>query len=94
MLDQRQLADPRIGLAQTSMGRLTLNVLLSFAQFEREVTSELRSSISCDGLRCSRTDLMTSAHGAALILSSAKRPEGRRWIPPSGDRFPVFAQAG
>ena len=24
----------------TSMGRLTLNVLLSFAQFEREVTSE------------------------------------------------------
>jgi site-specific DNA recombinase len=26
----------------TSMGRLTLNVLLSFAQFEREVTSECR----------------------------------------------------
>jgi DNA invertase Pin-like site-specific DNA recombinase len=26
----------------TSMGRLTLNVLLSFAQFEREVTGELR----------------------------------------------------
>ena len=25
----------------TSMGRLTLNVLLSFAQFEREVTGEL-----------------------------------------------------
>jgi site-specific DNA recombinase len=24
----------------TSMGRLTLNVLLSFAQFEREVTGE------------------------------------------------------
>jgi site-specific DNA recombinase len=24
----------------TSMGRLTLNVLLSFAQFEREVTAE------------------------------------------------------
>ena len=24
----------------TSMGRLTLNVLLSFAQFEREITSE------------------------------------------------------
>jgi site-specific DNA recombinase len=30
----------------TSMGRLTLNVLLSFAQFEREVTSE-RSWYSC-----------------------------------------------
>ena len=27
----------------TSMGRLTLNVLLSFAQFEREVTSDLPS---------------------------------------------------
>src|SRR5213595_553992 len=31
----------------TSMGRLTLNVLLSFAQFEREVTSErIRDKIS------------------------------------------------
>ena len=30
----------------TSMGRLTLNVLLSFAQFEREVTAE-RISASC-----------------------------------------------
>ena len=32
----------------TSMGRLTLNVLLSFAQFEREVTSErIRDKIAC-----------------------------------------------
>ena len=32
----------------TSMGRLTLNVLLSFAQFEREVTSErIRDKIPC-----------------------------------------------
>ena len=31
----------------TSMGRLTLNVLLSFAQFERELTSErIRDKIS------------------------------------------------
>jgi DNA invertase Pin-like site-specific DNA recombinase len=31
----------------TSMGRLTLNVLLSFAQFEREVTSErIRDTIA------------------------------------------------
>jgi len=29
----------------TSMGRLTLNVLLSFAQFEREVTSEYGATI-------------------------------------------------
>jgi hypothetical protein len=34
------------------------------------------------------------SHGAALILSFAKRPEGQRWIPPSGDRFPVLRQAG
>ena len=32
----------------TSMGRLTLNVLLSFAQFEREVTAErIRDKICC-----------------------------------------------
>src|SRR5246127_1220240 len=30
------------------------------------------------------------SHGAALILSSAKRPEGRRWIPPSGDLLGWF----
>ena len=34
----------------TSMGRLTLNVLLSFAQFEREVTSErIRDKIAAYG---------------------------------------------
>ena len=34
----------------TSMGRLTLNVLLSFAQFEREVTSErIRDKIAGGG---------------------------------------------
>jgi DNA invertase Pin-like site-specific DNA recombinase len=32
----------------TSMGRLTLNVLLSFAQFEREITGErIRDKIGC-----------------------------------------------
>ena len=30
----------RVFNTTTSMGRLTLNILLSFAQFEREVTSE------------------------------------------------------
>jgi site-specific DNA recombinase len=35
----------------TSMGRLTLNVLLSFAQFEREVTSErIRDKIAAEQL--------------------------------------------
>ena len=36
----------------TSMGRLTLNVLLSFAQFEREVTGErIRDKISASKRR-------------------------------------------
>src|ERR1700722_17610529 len=30
----------RVGMPRTSMGRLTLNVLLSFAQFDREVIGE------------------------------------------------------
>jgi site-specific DNA recombinase len=35
----------------TSMGRLTLNALLSFAQFEREVTGErIRDKIAASGL--------------------------------------------
>jgi DNA invertase Pin-like site-specific DNA recombinase len=39
----------------TSMGRLTLNVLLSFAQFEREVTSErIRDKIAASKMRACR----------------------------------------
>src|ERR1700756_5248384 len=37
----------------TSMGRLTLNVLLSFAQFEREVTGErIRDKIAASKRKC------------------------------------------
>ena len=37
----------------TSMGRLTLNVLLSFAQFEREVTAErIRDKIAASKKKC------------------------------------------
>ena len=43
---------------------------------------------------CGDTPSGTESHGAALILSFAKRPEGRRWMPPSGDPFPVLRQAG
>ena len=51
------------------MGRLTLNVLLSFAQFEREVTGE----------RNPRQDRGVEEEGAepyprALLNSSALRP--------------------
>src|SRR4051794_40538582 len=38
--DARTRRDAQAFNTTTSMGRLTLNVLLSFAQFEREVTSE------------------------------------------------------
>jgi site-specific DNA recombinase len=38
----------------TSMGRLTLNVLLSFAQFEREVTGErIRDKIAASKRKAS-----------------------------------------
>src|SRR5262249_54934831 len=41
----------------TSMGRLTLNVLLSFAQFEREVTAErIRDKISASSARGSGSE--------------------------------------
>jgi DNA invertase Pin-like site-specific DNA recombinase len=36
----------------SSMGRLTLNVLLSFAQFEREVTGRLKEKGHVDGRQC------------------------------------------
>jgi DNA invertase Pin-like site-specific DNA recombinase len=40
------------------MGRLTLNVLLSFAQFEREVTSEsYRQILVTEGIRRQRLEL-------------------------------------
>ena len=41
----------------TSMGRLTLNVLLSFAQFEREVTGEhIRDKIASSDCKDCRSD--------------------------------------
>jgi hypothetical protein len=57
----------------TSMGRLTLNVLLSFAQFEREVTSErIRDKIAASKrkglwvggtLTCSRSNPRSHRRG-------------------------------
>ena len=43
----------------TSMGRLTLNILLSFAQFEREVIGERIPDIE-KPLQCAKCDLATS----------------------------------
>jgi site-specific DNA recombinase len=54
----------------TSMGRLTLNVLLSFAQFEREVTSErIRDKIGASKRR---------AFGLAVWCLWATRPRTER----------------
>ena len=59
----------------TSMGRLTLNVLLSFAQFEREVTSErIRDKISASKRKCS---------GSAAWSRSATTPANEASPPTS-----------
>lgn len=65
----------------TSMGRLTLNVLLSFAQFEREVTGErIRDKIAASkakgmwmgGMLPLGYDLPTDASTRALVVNEAE----------------------
>ena len=77
----------------TSMGRLTLNVLLSFAQFEREVTSERPETSSHIQLNPCR-DRAPSTHPANL--GAIRRISGtlgsRRtawwWMQPRSNRSP------
>ena len=65
----------------TSMGRLTLNVLLSFAQFEREVTGErIRDKIAAskaqghvDGRQCA-----ARLRGARPQAGGRSKPRPRR----------------
>jgi site-specific DNA recombinase len=58
----------------TSMGRLTLNILLSFAQFEREVTAErIRDKVAA-----SRKKGMWMGGRAALWLPRREQEAGRR----------------
>jgi site-specific DNA recombinase len=65
----------------TSMGRLTLNVLLSFAQFEREVTGErIRDKIAA-----SKKKGMWMGGNRSARLRSA-RPQTPREPEGSGDR--------
>ena len=65
----------------TSMGRLTLNVLLSFAQFEREVTGErIRDKIAA-----SKKKGMWMGGSAAARLSGAG-PQARHRRQRGGDR--------
>ena len=59
----------------SSMGRLTLNVLLSFAQFEREVTGErIRDKIAAS----KKKGLMDGRHGAARLPGGRAQAAGRR----------------
>jgi DNA invertase Pin-like site-specific DNA recombinase len=66
----------------TSMGRLTLNMLLSFAQFEREVTAErIRERSRPQRLEgCGWVELRRSAmrrtDGASLLSRSRRRSSG------------------
>ena len=70
----------------TSMGRLTLNVLLSFAQFEREVTGErIRDKIAASkkkgmwmgGVPPLGYDLPTDAMTRALVVNEAEAEQVR-----------------
>ena len=63
----------------TSMGRLTLNVLLSFAQFEREVTSErIRDKILASNARdCGSAALFRSATSSKRANSRSTRKKPR-----------------
>lgn len=70
----------------TSMGRLTLNVLLSFAQFEREVTGErIRDKIAASkkkgmwmgGVPPLDYDLPTDPMSRALVVNEAEAEQVR-----------------
>jgi DNA invertase Pin-like site-specific DNA recombinase len=66
----------------TSMGRLTLNVLLSFAQFEREVTGErIRDKIAASKAKGmwmgGNVPLGYDSHGRALVVNEAEAEQVR-----------------
>lgn len=67
----------------TSMGRLTLNVLLSFAQFEREVTAErIRDKIAASKLKglwmAGVVPLGYRASGRSLVIEPVEAELVRR----------------
>ena len=79
----------------TSMGRLTLNVLLSFAQFEREVTGErIRDKIAASkrkGMWMGGT--VPLGYDVATASSSSTRSRRRRSAT-SSDATPSSARSG
>ncbi len=55
----------------TSMGRLTLNMLLSFAQFEREITGErIRDKVAASN--AFRKDMTKTGSSAAVVSPSGQ----------------------
>src|SRR6201985_3855452 len=71
----------------SSMGRLTLNVLLSFAQFEREVTGErIRDKIAASKKKGmwmgGNVPLGYGADERALVINPAVAETQRRLLPP------------
>jgi len=59
------------------MGRLTLNVLLSFAQFEREVTSErIRDKIAASKRKGLWVGGMVPL---VVVLGIGQHPDNRAW---------------
>ena len=79
----------------TSMGRLTLNILLSFAQFEREVTAErIRDKVKASRMKGILKGvvygLMISTPGTGQVGRPAAMA-GRRLSPLMGKSMPVPA---
>src|SRR5439155_5539704 len=67
----------------TSLGRLTLHILLSFAQFEREMISERTRVTRCrrpggkgSGWEALRSWAMTSIHKVDVWWSTQQKPNG------------------
>lgn len=70
----------------TSMGRLTLNVLLSFAQFEREVTGErIRDKIAAS----KRKGMWMGGNTPLGYYVSQERHEAEQGTPPRALRWPA-----
>ncbi len=70
----------------TSMGRLTLNVLLSFAQFEREVTGErIRDKIAASKKKGmwmgGQPALGYDVHSRKLVVNEAEAEHGPPHLP-------------
>jgi Resolvase, N terminal domain len=80
----------------TSMGRLTLNVLLSFAQFEREVTGDgsatrsLPPSVKACRWVASFRSVTTSANVASWSMKSSQLPCASQFATSESSETAIF----